>query len=94
MKIQTVQQGAADTGEIAGNCAGATDTPPGRMPKISTGTGVHGGHQHHATRVRNRSAGARDRHPAILDGLPENLHSTAGEFREFIQKQNPIVGKG
>ena len=35
-----VQQGAADTGEIAGNCAGATDTPPGRMPKISTGTGV------------------------------------------------------
>lgn len=94
MKVEAVEQRAAHTGEIAGNSACAANTMLGRVAEISTGTGVHCGHQHNAARIRYRPLRAGNGHTAVLDRLAEDLHGAAGKFRKFVQEQDPIVGEG
>lgn len=66
----------------------------GGVAEISTGTGIHCGHQHNAARIRYRPLRAGNGHTAVLDRLAEDLHGAAGKFRKFVQEQDPIVGEG
>ena len=94
MNIQTIQQRPGNPPQIAGDCTRRTGTGSGGVTKITAGTGVHGSYQHHSAGIRNGAVYPGDGHLSVLNRLPEDLHSSTGKFRQFIEKQNPVMRKG
>ena len=53
--------------------------------------GVHGGHQHEASRIGERREGAGDRDVAVLQRLPQHLEHVALELRQLIEEEHAVV---
>ena len=65
----------------------------GPVIEISARTGIHGGGQHESGGKGQRHGGARDAYRAVLQRLSHNLQNVTREFREFIQKEDAVVGQ-
>ena len=59
----------------------------------AAGARVHRGGQHEARRERERHGRAGDADRAVLERLAQNFENVAGKFREFVEKEQTVVGE-
>lgn len=94
VQVDTVQQRAGQFVAIALNLLRRTTTPSGRLAKISTGTGIHCGHQLKACWKPHPIPRPGDHDMARLQRLAKYLKHPPIELRQLIQKQHAMVGEG
>jgi hypothetical protein len=93
--VDAVEEGAGDAGHVAfhvgqfggGGLAGID----GALAGVG---GVHGGNEHKACGEGDGGVGAGDGDGAGLEGLAEDFEDATGEFGEFIEEEDAVVGEG
>src|SRR5687767_10154624 len=93
MEIDAVEQRSGDLAAISQDLRRGTTAGLVGIRRVATGTGVLRGHQHELRRESDRAAHARDRHPAVLEGLAEIFERRARELREFIEEQDAAMSE-
>ena len=73
---ERVRRAAADTRRIAAETAGAR---------------IGRGEEHHACRVRDAPADARQQHPALLERLAQAFEDVAAKLGELVEEENAVV---
>src|SRR5690554_2660210 len=94
MKINPIQQRTAYFVQVFLHHPGAADTFFFGMVIITAGAGVHACNQHKISRIVDRNLGPGDGDPSFFERLPQYFKNCAFKFRQLIQKQYPIMGKG
>ena len=63
-----------------------------RITVIATGARVHRGNKHKRARIFNGVLRTADGNLAVFEGLTEHFKGSLIEFRQFIEKEHPMVG--
>ena len=63
--------------------------PPAAV--ISAGAGISRSHQNEIGRICPRPDGPADSYDAVFQRLAQGFQNIPGEFRKFVQEQNPAV---
>ena len=91
VQVQPVEQRAGNAREVPGDRLRRADAVPGRVAEVPAGARVHRRDEHRGAGVGDRSPHAGDGDPAVFDGLAQDLHRGAREFRQLVQKQHAVV---
>ena len=91
VEVNAVQQGAADFGEIALDDAGRAAAFAGGIAVETTGTWVHGGHQHDARGKCESAIAAREIDGPFFERLTKLFQHAAWEFGQLIHEQNALM---
>lgn len=91
MQVDSVEQRSGEFAPVAADLFGGAATA--RLAEIAAGTGVHGGDQLKAGRELDPLSGAGDPDPPVFQGFAQALEDAAGEFGEFIEKQDAMMSE-
>ena len=61
------------------------------MSEVAAPARVHRADEHKAARIRHLSRRTGDGHGTVLQGLAQNLHRVAVEFRQLVEEQHAVV---
>ena len=93
MQVDAVQQRAAELGLVAVHLVGRAAAGALRGAQKPAGAGVHGRNHLKTRRKLCTLRGAGDGDVAGLQRLAQGLQRGPREFRQFIQKENALVGQ-
>ena len=93
MDVDAVQERAADAAEIAFDLQRRAIALPFGIAPVSAGAGVHGRHEHQTGGKSDAAQRAGNGDTVFLEGLAEDFERAAIEFRQFVQKKDPVVGE-
>lgn len=91
LNIDSIQQGAGYSIEIAANLPLGTATLLGFAAEIAAGTRVHAGNEHEAGLILCLILHPGHGNYPILQGLPQGFQGGTAELRQFIEKQHPYT---
>ena len=93
--IDAIEQRAGDAGHVAFHAREFGGGGFARVDGAFAGVrGVHGGDEHEAGGEGDGGMGARDGDHAGLEGLAQDFENGTGEFGEFIEEKDAMVGEG
>ena len=94
VQVNAVQQGTGDLFRILCHFTVRAGAFSGGVAPPAAAAGVHGAHQLEPGRKVQGAARAGHGHLAVLQRLPHGLQHIPVEFRQLVQKQHAVVGKG
>src|SRR5437868_3555534 len=93
MKIDPVQERAGDALAITLNHDGTTTAFAFQVAEVTARTRIHRGDEHEFRGKSNAARGAGDSNLAILERLPHDFEGGTLELREFIEKEDAVMGQ-
>ncbi len=92
MQVDTVQQRPGQLAPVALDLLWRALAATGRVTLIAAGTGVHGGNQLEAGGEGQLFPGPGHMDHPRLQRFAQHLQHLAIEFRQFVEKEHPMVG--
>ncbi len=86
MKINTIEERAADSALVRMNLSLGTSTTLGRMSQESTGTRIHRNNKTELTRETDGPPTSHQPHRPCLEGLTEKSEDAGPKLGDLIQK--------
>ena len=93
LQIHAVQQRAAYFIKVQAHLGEGAGAGAGGMPVVAAGAGIHRADEHEAAGVGGAAARAADGDDPVLQRLTQRFHCGAGELRQFIHKQDAVMGQ-
>lgn len=88
------RRGAGDLGDVVLDERRGAVALAGSVVEVAAGAGVHGGGEHEGGGEAERHGGACDDDVAVFEGLAHDFEDVAGEFGEFVEKEDAVVCEG
>lgn len=92
MKIDAVEEGAADTLAVFLDEGRAAAAFAFGIAIVAAGAGVHGSDEHEAGWEGHAAGCARDGDFAVFKGLAHDFEGAAAELGEFVEEEDAVVG--
>lgn len=93
MEVDAVEKRAGDFLAVGFDLARVAAAVAGGVAPKAAGAGIHGGDEEEFGGKAEGSGGAGDGDFAVLEGLAEDFEGGAAVFREFVEKEDAIVGE-
>ena len=91
MQIDAVHERAANLSDVSLNLGRRTRTVSVQAVLHPARTGVHARDKHEPGRIGHRAARPADRYFPFFKRLPQHFEGLPLEFRQLVQKQDPVV---
>ena len=92
--VNAVKERAREFFAIGVDLGLSAGTFVGGVAEVAAGAGVHGGDEHEVGGVGGFGAGAGDGDFLVFERLAEGFEDRAGEFGDFVEKEDAEVGEG
>ena len=91
--VDAVHERAGNFGDVALDHRSGALAVAGAVVVETAGAGIHGGGEHEAGGEGERHGGAGDADCAVFERLAQDFEDVAGEFGEFVEKEQAVVGE-
>lgn len=92
-EVEAVHQGAGDAADVIVAAGGGAGAGAGGIGEIAAAAGIGGGDQEEAAGIGDVRVGAGDHDFAGFDGLAQGFEHGAGEFGQFVEKKDAVMGE-